>query len=85
MRQTESLVQQARGGDPPRGEVEPRSKDPNVVDAERRLHALLGSRVSIVRNGKGAGKIEIRFRSDEELERLFEILVNDQPVVSGSL
>ena len=47
--------------------------DPNVRDAEIRLQRALGTKVRIKARG-GKGRIEIEFFSEEELERLFEIL-----------
>jgi len=49
-------------------------KDPNVRDAEIRLQRALGTKVRIKGGGSGRGRIEISFHSDEELERLFELL-----------
>jgi len=85
VRQVERLVQREKGGEA--GEEpskEPPRKDPNVVAAEKRLHAALGSRVEIVRGPRGAGRIVIRFRSDEELDRLFRFLTDDQQVATGA-
>ncbi len=51
-----------------------RQVDPNLLAAENDLQRALGTKVRIVK-GKGAGKIEIRFYSDEELERLHRLLI----------
>ena len=84
VRQVEKLVSRAKGG----GEAEEKtktqgSKDPNVAAAEKRLMGVLGARVNIVRNSKGAGRIEIQFKNEEELDRLFQHLVDDTQVASG--
>lgn len=50
-----------------------RQVDPNLLAAENDLQKALGTKVRIVK-GKGAGKIEIRFYSDDELERLHKLL-----------
>jgi ParB family transcriptional regulator, chromosome partitioning protein len=52
-------------------------RDPNVVDAEHRLSQALGTKVSIVqRLGKTKGRVEVYFFSDEERDRLFEMLIS---------
>jgi ParB family chromosome partitioning protein len=48
--------------------------EPNTRAAEERLRAALGTRVEIVRRGKG-GQIRVRFSSEAELNRLYETLV----------
>ena len=62
---------------------------PNCIDvslhempAETRLQRVLGARVRIVRSPRGAGKIVIRFKSDDELDRLFVMLLDD-PTTPG--
>jgi ParB family chromosome partitioning protein len=53
-----------------RGKAE---RDVHVADLEARLQARLGAKVSL-RYREGRGAVEIRFFSDEELERLLELL-----------
>jgi ParB family chromosome partitioning protein len=48
--------------------------DPNVRDAEERLQRALGTKVHIRQQGNGRGRIEIEFYSQDELDRLFEML-----------
>jgi ParB family chromosome partitioning protein len=48
--------------------------EPNTRAAEERLRAALGTRVEIVRRGKG-GQIRVRFASEAELNRIYETLV----------
>ena len=48
--------------------------DPNTREAEDRLRLALGTKVHIVRKGRG-GQLEISFYSEEELGRLYEILL----------
>jgi ParB family chromosome partitioning protein len=48
--------------------------DPNTRAAEDRLRRALGTRVHIARKGKG-GTLEISFYSEEELGRIYEILL----------
>lgn len=47
--------------------------DPNLLSMQEHLQRLLGTKVSIVK-GKGRGRIEIHFFSDEELERLLGLI-----------
>jgi ParB family chromosome partitioning protein len=49
-------------------------RDANTRAAEERLRAALGARVEIARRGK-SGQIRIRFQTEAELNRLFELLV----------
>jgi ParB family chromosome partitioning protein len=51
----------------------PKRVDPNTRAAENQLKVALGTRVRIVRKG-AAGRIEIDFNNEEELQRLFEAL-----------
>jgi ParB family chromosome partitioning protein len=56
--------------------------DPNVRAATETLERSLGTRVRIVEKGK-KGKIEIEYYSQEELQRLYERLVNQPDEVKG--
>ncbi|HUF46714.1 MAG TPA: ParB/RepB/Spo0J family partition protein [Vicinamibacterales bacterium] len=71
VRETEGLVK--RETEPPRPPPSPRRIDPNTRAAEEQLKLALGTRVSIIRKGKG-GRIEIQFASEDELQRIFEYL-----------
>jgi ParB family chromosome partitioning protein len=48
--------------------------DPNTREAEDKLRLALGTKVHIARKGRG-GQVEISFYSEEELERLYEVLL----------
>jgi ParB family chromosome partitioning protein len=51
----------------------PGARDPNVANVENRLRERLGTKVHLrYRQGKGA--LDIRFFSDDELERILQIL-----------
>lgn len=71
VRETEKLVSQQGAGRKKRPAA--KIKNPDVARVESELKDALGTRVSIVQNGK-KGKIEIDFFSREELERLIELL-----------
>jgi ParB family chromosome partitioning protein len=70
VRETEVLVK--RLGLPAPAKAEPR-KDVHTRAAEDQLRFALGTRVRIVRRGKG-GRVEIDFSSEDELQRIYEKL-----------
>ncbi|MBN1573541.1 MAG: ParB/RepB/Spo0J family partition protein [Deltaproteobacteria bacterium] len=70
VRETESLVKRMKEGEP---EKLAREVDHLLLDIEDELTRTLGTRVKIVSRGAG-GKIEIEYYSDQELERLTDIL-----------
>ena len=83
VRETEALVKRIlEGGDTrqPSASTAPRSAEPPDVHtraAEDRLKLQLGTRVRIRRRGKG-GRIEIEFTSENELIRIYEMLVESR-------
>ena len=74
VRETEALVRKLTGvtGGSPRPAT-PVPIDVHTRAAEEKLRFGLGTRVRIVRKGKG-GRIEIEFTSEAELQRLYERL-----------
>ena len=74
VRRVESLVRAYRDGRTGRAGPEPRPTDPQVQAVEEDLQRHLGTGVSINRRGK-KGKIEIEFYSDDDLERLLDLLL----------
>jgi ParB family chromosome partitioning protein len=50
--------------------------DPNTRAAEDKLRLALGTRVRINRRGKG-GRIEVDFTTEDELQRLYELLTEE--------
>jgi ParB family chromosome partitioning protein len=70
VRETETLVK--RTIDPPPAKPETQ-KDVHTRAAEERLRFSLGTRVRIIRKGKG-GRIEVDFGDENELHRLYEQL-----------
>ncbi len=69
VRETEALIRKPEG-EAPKPAPE---KDVHTRAAEDRLRFALGTRVRIARRGK-RGRIEIDFTSEDELQRLYEIL-----------
>ena len=70
VREAEAFVRKAT--QPAAEQAEP-VKDVHTRAAEERLRFAMGTRVRIVRKRKG-GRIEIDFGSEDELQRLFEML-----------
>lgn len=74
VRDTEALVRQESEATPgDKAKPGPSRVDPNTRAAEDQLKLALGTRVRIVRKGKG-GRIEVDFASEDELQRVFELL-----------
>lgn len=77
VRQTEQLVNElSRGagkGASSRGGEKHFVRDTHISDLENRLQQHLGTKV-LLRYRKGKGAIEIRFFSDEDLERVLQLL-----------
>ena len=80
MRETEQLVTRelthagAQGGKKKaRG---PRELDVHTRAAQDKLRLTFGTKVDIARRGKG-GEIRIAFKNEEELIRIYEILVGE--------
>jgi ParB family transcriptional regulator, chromosome partitioning protein len=74
VRETETLVKRL-GKPAPAGRSAAAGTDVNTRAAEERLRVNLGTRVRIIRRGKG-GKIEVDFTTEDELQRLFERFMN---------
>lgn len=76
VRQVEAMVARARksrkGTAATAGTPE---QDPNVQAASDVLQSALGTRVKIV-SGKKGGRIELHFFSSEELERVYQLILN---------
>jgi ParB family chromosome partitioning protein len=70
VRETESLVKRTIAPPTPQPEEQ---KDVHTRAAEERLRFALGTRVRIVRKGKG-GRLEIDFGDENELHRIYEQL-----------
>ncbi len=74
VRETESLVRKLT--EPP-APARAKKTDVHTRAAEERLRLALGTRVRIVRKGKG-GRIEVDFTNEDELQRLYEQLTGDK-------
>jgi ParB family transcriptional regulator, chromosome partitioning protein len=74
VRETEAMVRRELS---PAIPPPPRKVDPNTRAAEEKLRLALGTRVRIVRKGS-AGRIEIDFGNEDELQRLYEKLTEPE-------
>ena len=76
VRETEALVKRmAAGPSTASPNPAPEPKDVHTRAAEDRMRFALGAKVRISRRGKG-GRIEIDFGSEDELNRIFECIVD---------
>jgi ParB family chromosome partitioning protein len=48
--------------------------DPNVRAVEAELQEIFGTKVRIIAKGRGKGQIEIEYYSEEDLQRLYEVM-----------
>jgi ParB family chromosome partitioning protein len=71
VRETEALVKRGAAG--PTRPAAARAVDLHTRAAEERLRLALGTSVRIIRRG-GGGRIEVTFKSEDELIRIFEQL-----------
>lgn len=76
VRETESLVKRALepGVKTPSA---PKPKDVHTRAAEEAMHRAIGAPVEIVRQGRG-GRVVITFSSEDELQRLYDHLTNNE-------
>ena len=79
VRETEQMVTRAltqAGG--PGAAKRPAAREPDVHTraAQDKLRLVYGTKVDIARRGKG-GEIRIAFKNEEELIRIYEILIRD--------
>ncbi len=80
VRQLERVVQLATqhrepGGGSPDQKSSSTTTDPNVAAAVRELESVLGTRVRVVEKSDKHGRIEIEYYSQEELHRLYDLLL----------
>ena len=62
---------------------ETKQHDANLRAAEDKLRRRLGTQVRVLPNSKGdGGKIELQYYNDDDLNRLYELLINSQNISS---
>ena len=77
VRQAESIVTRTQSGAGKETIIRPTpQRDPNVVAAEEALQSELSTKVRIQQNEKGRGRIELHFHSDEELQRIYQVVMS---------
>lgn len=75
VRDTESYVKhltEERQPSPPKA---PPQIDPNVRAALQEMEGVLGTRVRLVPTKKGAGRLEIEYYSQDDLDRIYTVIV----------
>ena len=76
VRVTENIVQKMADGKSTKSAPAPRAVDPNVRAAETKLRRALGTQVKILMSEQGRGKVEISFFNSQDLDRIYNLLVN---------
>lgn len=77
VRQVERNVQKHNEPRNPQDEKEPPKVDPNVKAAVAELERVLGTRVRIVEKSPNRGRIEIDYFSQDDLDRIYELIVGE--------
>ena len=75
VRETEKLVKEIKN---PKKPKEKKVMENAFIyqDLEEKMKGVFGTKVSIASKGKGTGKIEIEYYSDDELEHLFDMMMS---------
>jgi ParB family chromosome partitioning protein len=79
VRQIEEYTKPSKNGAAPNETARPEPAktaptDPNVRAVETELQEIYGTKVRIVAKGRGGGQIEIEYYSEEDLQRLYEVM-----------
>lgn len=75
VRETEKLVKEIKN--PKKPKMKKKVENEFVyTDLENRMKEVMGTKVNIYSKGNGKGKIEIEYYSDDELERMFEMIMS---------
>lgn len=74
VRETEKLVKKLTSNTPKKTKARDYQKEAILGNLSEQLKIILGTKVSITEKGKSKGKIEIEYYSDDELNRIFEML-----------
>ena len=75
VRETEKLVKEIKNPKEPK--MKKKVENEFVyTDLENRMKEVMGTKVNISSKGNGKGKIEIEYYSDDELERMFEMIMS---------
>lgn len=74
VRETEKLVKKLTSNTPKKTKARDYQKEAILGNLSEQLKIILGTKVSITEKEKSKGKIEIEYYSDDELNRIFEML-----------
>ena len=75
VRQIEEFTKTPKNGPAaPSSSDQPVRTDPNVRAVEAELQEIFGTKVRIIAKGRGKGQIEIEYYSEEDLQRLYEVM-----------
>lgn len=75
VRETEKMVKEIKN--PKKPKMKKKVENEFVyTDLENRMKEVMGTKVNISSKGNGKGKIEIEYYSDDELERMFEMIMS---------
>jgi ParB family chromosome partitioning protein len=78
VRQVERLVQKLATAPPDTSQAAPAiESDPNVKAAIQELERVLGTKVRIVAKNEQRGRIEIEYYSQEDLARIYDLIVRE--------
>lgn len=75
VRETEKLIKELKN---PKKEKEKKKVENSFIytDLEDKMKEVFGTKVHVAVKGKGKGKIEIEYYSDDELERMFDMIMS---------
>ena len=77
VRETESLVKSIKNPKEPKQKKTVKNAF-IYEDLEDKMKQVLGTKVNVLAKGNGKGRIQIEYYSDEELERMFEMIMSLQ-------
>jgi ParB family transcriptional regulator, chromosome partitioning protein len=80
VRQLENATQKLVEGRRPKETAEVRL-DPNVKDAIQEMERTLGTKVRVIERAKGAGRIEIDYYSQDDLDRIYAVIVGENEII----
>ena len=79
VRETESLVKSIKNPKEPKQKKTVKNAF-IYEDLEDKMKQVLGTKVNVLAKGNGKGRIQIEYYSDEELERMFEMIMSLQNI-----
>ena len=74
VREVEKAVRQETSGAKKKRSARKKAEDPYLRDMEEKMAMAVGTKVRIAEKAAGKGKIEIEYYSNDELDRLFELI-----------